>query len=197
MSANKIKIAAMSLFANYGYEGTSLAHIASKVGIKKQSIYSHFDGKDDLFIQVMNDALQQELSHLHDVVMKEDTQSFNETLCLLIQDIIDRFSNDKNMKFWLRMSFYPPMHLLEEVNKAVYFYEDEQLSLLEPIFHKAINENKLKKREPEQLVIAFIALMNAIMMELVYGGEKRAQQVATPSMEIFLDGISIASKGEE
>ena len=58
MSANSIKEAAKYYFAKNGYEGTSLAQIAERVGIKKQSIYSHFDGKDDLFLQVMNDALK-------------------------------------------------------------------------------------------------------------------------------------------
>lgn len=190
MSAESIKIAAMSCFANNGYEGTSLAQIAEKVGIKKQSIYSHFEGKDDLFIQVMNDALKEELFQLNDILSKGEEHPIKETLHLILQDIMERFSTDKNMKFWLRMTFYPPMHLLEEVNKAVYIFEKEQRELLEPIFRKAMKENKLKKREPAQLVIAFISLMNAIMMELVYGGEERAKEVGEPSMEIFWDGIT-------
>ncbi|MBD2807322.1 helix-turn-helix transcriptional regulator, partial [Xenorhabdus sp. ZM] len=45
MTANRIKAVALSHFARYGYEGTSLANIAQEVGIKKPSIYAHFKGK--------------------------------------------------------------------------------------------------------------------------------------------------------
>lgn len=42
MRKEEIKQAALTLFANNGFEGTSLADIAGVVGLKKQSIYSHF-----------------------------------------------------------------------------------------------------------------------------------------------------------
>ena len=195
MSANSIKEAAKYYFAKNGYEGTSLAQIAERVGIKKQSIYSHFDGKDDLFLQVINDALKQQLSYLHAVLLRKNTFAFKENLQLLLQDIMNRFSNDRDMKFWLRMSFYPPTHLIEEVNQAVYHYENEQMELLEPIFRNAIEEETLKKREPACVVTAFISLMNAIRMELVYGGIERAKQVLDPTFEIFWDGVSNVSEG--
>src|SRR5690606_29156467 len=150
-----------------------------------------------LFLQVMNDALKQQLSYLHAIMLRGDAHAFKENLQLLLQDIMDRFSNDRNMKFWLRMSFYPPTHLLEEVNQAVYYYENEQRELLEPIFRKAIEEKTLKKREPARVVIAFISLMNAITMELVYGGIERAKQVLEPTFEVFWDGVSHVSKGVE
>ncbi|MGZ7095989.1 MAG: TetR/AcrR family transcriptional regulator, partial [Methanobacterium sp.] len=34
--------AAIKLFAQYGFEGTSMREIAEEVGIKKASMYSHF-----------------------------------------------------------------------------------------------------------------------------------------------------------
>lgn len=61
MRKEEIKQAALTLFANNGFEGTSLADIAGVVGLKKQSIYSHFKDKDDLFLSIMKDAKSTEI----------------------------------------------------------------------------------------------------------------------------------------
>ena len=45
----KILDAALTLFAQNGYEPTSMEQIASEVGIKAPSLYKHFKGKEDIF----------------------------------------------------------------------------------------------------------------------------------------------------
>lgn len=64
MKSDEIKKAALKYFTIHGYEGTSLSQIAEEVGIRKQSIYSHFKGKDDLFLSVLKDAKEMELSSM-------------------------------------------------------------------------------------------------------------------------------------
>ena len=44
----KILEAALSLFAEKGYNGTSVGQIAKSVGIKAPSLYKHFKGKEDI-----------------------------------------------------------------------------------------------------------------------------------------------------
>lgn len=46
------------LFAEYGYEGTTLRHIAQQVGIKEPSIYAHFAGKEAVYGAVIDRALE-------------------------------------------------------------------------------------------------------------------------------------------
>ena len=38
----------LTLFAENGYDGTSVEEIAEKVGIKAPSLYNHFKGKEDI-----------------------------------------------------------------------------------------------------------------------------------------------------
>ena len=38
----------LTLFAEYGYDGTSVEAIAERVGIKAPSLYNHFKGKEDI-----------------------------------------------------------------------------------------------------------------------------------------------------
>ena len=51
MSESKMRIlqAALDLFSKNGVEATSVGMIADQVGIRKASLYSHFDSKQDIF----------------------------------------------------------------------------------------------------------------------------------------------------
>ena len=44
----KILDAALTLFAENGYDGTSVEQIANVVGIKAPSLYKHYKGKEDI-----------------------------------------------------------------------------------------------------------------------------------------------------
>lgn len=54
----RILDAAEVLFAEYGFEGTTLRLVAQKVGIKEPSIYAHFAGKEAVYGAVIDRALQ-------------------------------------------------------------------------------------------------------------------------------------------
>jgi AcrR family transcriptional regulator len=59
--------AAAEVFAERGYQGASLDEIAEAAGFTRGAIYSNFDGKEDLFLRVMerrNDELFQRYADL-------------------------------------------------------------------------------------------------------------------------------------
>ena len=47
---------ALTLFAENGYDGTSVEQIAEKVGIKAPSLYKHFKGKEDILNALIDSA---------------------------------------------------------------------------------------------------------------------------------------------
>ena len=53
---DKILDAALSLFAENGYDGTSVEQIASIVGIKAPSLYKHYKGKEDILNALIDSA---------------------------------------------------------------------------------------------------------------------------------------------
>ena len=52
----KILDAALTLFAENGYDGTSVEQIASIVGIKAPSLYKHYKGKEDILNALIDSA---------------------------------------------------------------------------------------------------------------------------------------------
>ena len=52
----KILAAALTLFAENGYNGTSVEQITKAVGIKAPSLYKHFKGKEDILNALIDSA---------------------------------------------------------------------------------------------------------------------------------------------
>jgi len=53
---DKIRSAAILLFARQGYEGTSLAEIAAAAGVAKPLIHYHFSSKEELWYSAIDEA---------------------------------------------------------------------------------------------------------------------------------------------
>ena len=59
----EIQEAALELFSVQGFEATSISQIADAVGIRKASLYSHFDSKQAILDALVKDVLQQYGEH--------------------------------------------------------------------------------------------------------------------------------------
>ncbi len=57
-TAERILNAAEELFAENGYAGTTLRDIAKRAEIRNPSIYNHFDGKENLYLAVLERGLR-------------------------------------------------------------------------------------------------------------------------------------------
>lgn len=186
MTIIQIKKAALSNFTEKGYDGASLSDIAKEVGIKKQSIYSHFRSKDELFLTVMHDVINAETKFLYQFFT-----SYQPDLKKCLEDFILQFKEryisdeDCNMKFVLRMAYMPPVHLREEViqNVKLYFLEFE--NLLNKLF---LNTNAFSGKA-ERATLSFMTLLDGILVALIYGGIDRFDQKFQISWEIYWNGL--------
>lgn len=55
--------AALELFSVQGFEATSISQIASAVGIRKASLYSHFESKQAILDELVKEVLEQYETH--------------------------------------------------------------------------------------------------------------------------------------
>lgn len=62
-----LKTARLS-FLSCGYQGTSMAKIAERVGVSKATVYSHFTSKSDLFVAVCEEESRKTLGTLFDSI---------------------------------------------------------------------------------------------------------------------------------
>ena len=67
----EILLAALDLFSYQGYEATSISQIASAVGIKKASLYSHYESKKAILDALVKEVLEQ--YEKHSMFSREDS----------------------------------------------------------------------------------------------------------------------------
>ncbi|OAB41149.1 TetR family transcriptional regulator [Paenibacillus antarcticus] len=191
MKSKEIKEVALKFFTIHGYEGASLSQIAENVGMRKQSLYAHFKGKDDLFLQVLQDAKEAEISSKLQYLSKVDTHNPKVDLFGYLQLVIDLFQKSEQLKFWLRMSFFPPLHLASAINEEVIDTEIKIQTVLESKFQDWIDAKAIIKDTASTPTLAFLGVVDSIMLELAYGNnEPRLNDKLNASWTVFWRGIS-------
>ncbi|RJE90937.1 TetR/AcrR family transcriptional regulator [Paenibacillus sp. 1011MAR3C5] len=191
MKSDEIKEAALKYFTIHGYEGASLSQIADEVGLKKQSIYAHFKGKDDLFMQVLRDAKETELSSKLNYFSEIEAHHPEKDLYGFLKLTIDLFQQNEHLKFWLRMSFFPPAHLVNAVSEEVIDIEDKVQAILENKFKDWLEAEAIVGINAKSLTLAFVGVVDTILVELVYGNDaQRLKDKLEACWSVFWRGIS-------
>ncbi|GGF97805.1 TetR family transcriptional regulator [Paenibacillus albidus] len=182
MSEINIRDAALIHFARNGYEGASLANIAEDVGIKKPSIYAHYKGKDDLFMSVANYACTSIRKRIVEYFVINQHLGLQVKLEGFFDWIQTEYETDETMKFLLRVMFFPPAKLEQEILGLLNpFVQDMQRILIRML------RNQVKK--PEEVGIGYLTIVDGCMVELIYAGADPYQRRLQAILPIFWRGI--------
>ncbi|MEI2401590.1 TetR/AcrR family transcriptional regulator [Niallia taxi] len=190
MTKEDLKKAAIKHFTQSGYEGASLSMIADEVGIKKSSIYSHFSSKDALFLEVLREAKAVEIQ-TKKAYFKEFADLGPETFLYKYLVAVKRlFEENQSLKFWLRMSFFPPSHLYAAIVEEVVEVEVLQENMLEQSFKKWLEEDVITGLDEKTLTIAYTGILMSIMVELVYDHtEKKAEEKLAACWKVYWQAL--------
>ena len=73
-TAERVLDAAEDVFAEKGYEATSLGEVADKVGIRPPSLYNHYKNKEALYLAVLDRLLLKFNQPLHELMERPITR---------------------------------------------------------------------------------------------------------------------------
>ena len=185
MTANRIIEIALDHFAENGYEGASLAHIAEQVGIKTPSIYAHFKSKDDLFLRVIEQTIHDELKLLREFCERNRDNTVQHQLFELIAQYKDRYDNDNSVKFLLRMMFFPPVSLQALVMEHINAYLDKMEQMLVTVFERGMERAEVAQLDVGTVTASFMCLLDGVLVEMLLGGLVRFKKRLDASWKIY------------
>ncbi|SMF66634.1 transcriptional regulator, TetR family [Paenibacillus uliginis N3/975] len=190
MTSSNIMQAALTHFARDGYEGASLKNIADDCGIKKPSIYAHFASKEDLFMKVLQSVFQRQEERIRHYFIEHEQLPLEEQLKGCLTERQREYHEDDEAKFFLRMSFFPPNSLYNEVMGILYPFLDSQEDQLSRLLAAGCPVKGPIIRHPRQAASAFLTLMDGIDVEILYGGEERSLRRLEQAWPVYWSGVT-------
>jgi TetR/AcrR family transcriptional repressor of cmeABC operon len=111
---SRLKETAFSLFAAYGYESTTMSQIANAIGIKKPTLYSYYESKEELFLSVFAEVAEEYRQYMEQILEEaQQMESTKDQLYHIFQRYITYFAQN-HLKKWSVESIHPHEQLLAD-----------------------------------------------------------------------------------
>jgi len=190
MKRDEIKEAAVKYFLKKGYEGASLSEIAEEAGIKKASIYSHFKGKDDLFLEILREGKAEEIKQKSNFFDEVDASNPEAFLYAYLLHAKEMFQSNALLKFWLRVGFFPPVHLYDTIQEEVIEAESFQEKQIADLSKQWLQNGLVTSKNEQTFSLAFTGIIMAVMVEIVYFNDrKRVEDKLEALWYVFWQGV--------
>ena len=145
--------AALDLFAERGYFGTSLRDIATAVGVRESALYNYFPGKEALFEALMI------VDHAHKVerlsILEEPITDIRAALERFATVALDEFAAPREEKLFL-MFMTDGMRLAKEGRVNLLERMTCGRARLHELMQRLVREGWLRAADPALLAMAFM-----------------------------------------
>ena len=158
---NKRKIfeTSMKLFAEKGYDATSIEEITATVGVAKGTLYYHFSSKEEIFNFLVEEGIKL-LQNSIDIKTSKYTNYIDKVKAIVLIEIkiVQKY---ENLITILLSQFYGK----EARNQKCQMHVYEYIEKIEKIVKEGINKGEIKQGDPKAIASEIYGL---ICSTLVY-----------------------------
>lgn len=187
-TASQIMNMAFRLFVEKGYEATNLREIGNSVGISASTIYFYYKSKKDLFLDVLNHALEEHLEELNKRAAKIaddiDTDQLKE---LFVKEIEMIHLDSASYLFLMRYRMFPVSELIRETLEVSNLYIEKEFQIWKPFLSSYCDGTEENER---QFFKRIRKMMNGIINEMLTSGEAIKRQTIEKLWMICYNYIS-------
>lgn len=190
MTKTGIKNAAFRLFAEKGYDATTMNDIAEVVGIKKPSIYVHYVNKSD----ILNSILQEQYSIVSLKLESIHKENRNKEICsalkMVFLDVVDFFSDKANILFWKRMlvGYYSDLNI-DDGDSVTDIIEKIRNEIYITISRLCLEYQSLDQDSINVLIHYFYQFTSGFLDVMMSVPEKELEQKVEQSWNLFCNGV--------
>ncbi|WP_316896865.1 TetR/AcrR family transcriptional regulator [Pseudodesulfovibrio indicus] len=160
----ELMASAIELFGTKGFANTSVAEITDHAGYAKGSFYRHWNSKDELFLQIVEQKFRQYRATRHDRVQNAENL---EAAMNIIWDFLETIVSDRNwssifLEFTVYSATSEPLRKL--MNKSDY-------RLSNKVFADLVREHVETDFPPEKIGALNTALFEGYLIHRALGTE--------------------------
>jgi AcrR family transcriptional regulator len=179
--------AAVELFAERGYDGTSVAEVITRARVAKGGFYHHFASKEALLYEVYGDLITRQLAAMEEILARADDPAT--TLRALIFDLVDSTaaSSARALVFWREL------HRLGDERTTAYRvarrrYHDAVIKLLR---QGQRDGAFVAVASPETVTFTIFGVINELPLWYRPHGRKRPAEIAGELADFVLAGLGV------
>jgi len=184
----KILIAAQTLFARHGYDGTTTKELAEKAGIAEGTLFRHFTNKKAILVEV---ATQGWTELLTDLLTELSGMANYEAISHVMYKRMLRMGTNYDMMrvCFMEVQFHP--ELRDRIQSEVI---EKMTDVAEAFFQTAMERGVYRRMNPRVIAQVFLGMF----VVAGFSHEMLAQPVASPQemkemaeglADIFLNGV--------
>lgn len=163
LSRNKILEASGALFAEKGFDATTMQDIMARSGLSKGAIYHHFKSKEDILIAV-SDRMTAESNQMLAAIRDRSDLCGKEKLKTIFKESINR--PVQNDIFTVVPNFHNnPRLLFSLLHETI---EEVAPDYLLPIIKEGISDGSIETDYPEQLAEMILLVANVWMNPMIF-----------------------------
>lgn len=160
----RILDAALELFSTQGFEATSIAQIADAVGVRKASLYSHFDSKQDILDRLIESIMEGYSKHsVRSLADRADEELDPDGIVRLVTGQIRYTIHDEHVsraRKMLTIEQYRNPQLAELKTQRSY---TDVLAFAESLMERLVSEGRLKPLDTKIMAAQFALPISAWM----------------------------------
>ena len=179
--------AAVELFADQGYDGTSVSQVIARAGVAKGGFYHHFASKEALLYEVYGDLLNRQLENMATIVARNLPAA--ETLRALIVDLVETTAASARpaLVFWREMNKLGDERT-REYRRARRRYHDT--------VHKLVREGQAAGvfaavASADTVTFTIFGFVNELPLWYRPNGRKRPAQLGTELADLILASLGV------
>ena len=184
-----ILIAAVQLFAEYGYHAAPLRDIARIAGIQAASIYHHYPSKQALLVEIMETYMQRLIANLERILLEYENpvQRLNEA----VANHIRMHTTHKNEFFIIDTE----IRALEDKNRPdILALRKRYEVLVQEILRNGMERNVFRQSDVKVASYAIIAMCTEVATWFRLDGRLSTQQVILLYCQLITDGLLLPSQ---
>lgn len=165
---NLIKESALTLFANNGYDETSIEKISSGAGIKKSSLYSFFTSKEALFWEIYEDLENEYYTYMERLLKESEHQLPIDRLHYLFKQYLICTNTESKLlgpvarTLWNRIMFFPPAALKDRLLNRALTREMDLCKCYQQIVEDGIKQGFIRDNHPEEILLSYYSLRQGL-----------------------------------
>lgn len=180
------------LFAEKG-EQASMSDLSKVIGIKPQSIYSHFKSKQEILQRVISLEFEENEQVFIGVIKNYEHEPVEERLYSLAFSLYEYFMDPLKLKFWRNLWIIEDPKLREATIQKMKQMEGMKRSIVEEIFQRGMRQSEIKKGNLEGKMALYVAMIQGFQEGFIAYGSRREEVLhhAKSAWDAYWEGIRI------